>query len=268
MYRTFYLTNSLGNTWQLTDQSFKAFLNNPQGLGQSETLTTTIYGEVARVDDEEFAFPQVSGELLFYDDANSDRYQKYNNFARFISYTPLTLHYTIPTSPAETYTLPCYCVTISKSETGRNGILTCGVTFQGTDFWHGEEVTVTGTSSISLTNEGDYPVGFEITIEGTGMTEPYFTLTQDDIYGETKLLTETFTSIYINSNDTEQNMELESNGSVLANPLSYQDLSISNGSIYVTFLKLKRGTSTLDIGMTSGTLTGVTIKFTPRYRSV
>lgn len=178
------------------------------------------------------------------------------------------MYYTIPTNPTETYTLPCYCISVSKGETGRNGILNCAVTFQGLDFWHGEEVTATGTSTLSLTNEGDYPVGFEITIEGTSMTEPYFTLTQDDIYGEAKLLTEEFSSIYINSNDTEQEMVLESNGSVLSNPLSYQDLSISNGTIFVTFLKLARGTSTLDVGMTSGTLNSVTVKFTPRYRSV
>ena len=271
MYRQFYLTNAEGSVWQLTDQSFKAYLNAPQGLGQSETLVTTVYGDVARVNDEEYSFPQVTGEMLFYDDANSDRYQKYNDFARFISYKSLTLHYTIPTNPAETYTLPCYCTVISKGEVGRDGILTCAVTFQGLDFWRGAEVTVIGSTltSTTLVNDGDYPVGFNIRLAGS-MVEPYFTLSQDgEVYGEAKFLdSAAFDTVQVDSQDGQQKVVLTQGGSVVANPIAYQDLSISNGEIYVTFIKLARGVSTLDVGKSSGTLTSVTVTYTPRYRSV
>ena len=268
MYRKFTLTNSDGNVWTLTDQNFRVFLNDPQGLGLTDNLTVTTYGNVQRVDNELFTFPQVTGDVIFYDTSNADRYQKYNDFARFISHTPLTLSYEIPTATPEVYTLPCYVTQLQKGESKTDNLMTCPITIQGLDFWKGAEVTLTGSgTSYSITNGGDYEVGMEITITGTSMEEPYFTLTKGDIYGEAKL-TDTFDSVYINSNDTEQNMELESGGATISNPLSYQDLSISNGTIYVTFLKLARGTSTLNIGMTSGTLSGVTIKFTPRYRSV
>ena len=102
------------------------------------------------------------------------------------------------------------------------------------------------------------------------MSNPYITLTQDgEMYGEAKFIDSTaFDKVSVNSNDGKQEVALEQGGSVLPNPLSYQDLSISNGSIYVTFIKLARGTSTLAIGMDSGSITNVTIKFTPIYRSV
>ena len=102
------------------------------------------------------------------------------------------------------------------------------------------------------------------------MVNPYITLTQDnEMYGEAKFDDSTgFSKVFVNSRDGEQEVILEQGGSVLPNPLSYQDLSISNGAIYVTFVKLARGTSTLAIGMDSGSITGVTIKHTPLYRSV
>lgn len=268
MYRKFYLTNSEGTVWQLTDQSFKCFLNAPQGLGLNGTLGTTIFGSVGRVDTEAYSFPQVQGELVFCDGSNATRYQQYDDFARFITYTPLVLSYVIPTTPAETYTLPCYVTSLTKSESTVENLMFCPVTFQGTDFWNGAEVTVTGTTSLTLNNTGDYPIGFEIEISGS-MTNPYFIATQDDIYGEAKFTDATaFDNIKVNSKDAEQNVILSQSGSVLSNPLGYQDLSISNGQIYVTFIKLARGTSTLDIGMDSGNISGATVKFTPKFRSV
>ena len=119
-----------------------------------------------------------------------------------------------------------------------------------------------------MLNNGHIPCGFTIEITGTSRVNPYITLTQDgEMYGEAKF-DDTFSKVYVNSRDGEQEVILEQGGSVLPNPLSYQDLSISNGAIYVTFVKLARGTSTLAIGMDSGSITGVTIKHTPLYRSV
>lgn len=269
MFRKFYLKNSKAETWNFTDETFKVFLNSPQGLGISDTLTTTVYGNTARVDSEDYAFPTPSGEVLFYDDVNSDRYEKYNDFARFITHTPLTLYYTIPTSPNETYSLLCYVSSLTKTETGRDSILTCPIAFQGIDFWRGDEVTLTG-NPLTITNEGDYPVGFTIEINGSSMVDPFFTLEQDDLYGECKFLMDgtTLTKVTVNSNESEQNVILQNGGVTLANPLQYQDLSISNGEIYVTFIKLARGTSTLTVDKDGGTLGTITVKFTPRYRSV
>lgn len=275
MYRKFYLTNSEGTVWQLTDQSFKCFLNAPQGLGLNGTLGTTIFGSVGRVDTEAYSFPQVQGELVFCDGSNATRYQQYDNFARFITYTPLILSYVIPTTPAETYTLPCYVTSLTKSESTVENLMFCPVTFQGTDFWSGDEVTVTGTTSFTLNNTGDYPIGFEMTINstsvGTALKNPDITVEQDsEVYGEAKFISDDdkFTSVYVNSKDAEQNVVLTYDQVTFANPLGYQDLSITNGEIYVTFIKLARGTSTLSVSVASGTVGTSTIKFTPKFRSV
>lgn len=297
MYRKITLTNSIGQTWALTDESFiwyltehwpqadgtfKVFLNDPQGFGVTDNLTVTTFGNIQRVDDEQFNFPQVSGEILFYDDTNSERYFKYHYFCRFITHTPLTLTYELPIDLNKTpfplanysFTLPCYVTSLGKTETKRDGILTCPVTFQGLDFWKGEEETFTasgGNPIKAVTNNGDYEVGFEITINGTNMVNPYFTVEADgEVYGEARFITDTgVSSVYVNSNDTEQNVILMNGNVVLANPLSYQDLSITNGTIYVTFVKLKwASNSTITVGMDSGTLSDFTIKMTPRYRSV
>ena len=268
MIREFTLINSLNESWTFTEKTFKVFLNNPQGLGFTRTVTTVRYGNRQNLTDITDNFPQPSGDIFFYDSANGDRYTEYNLFCRFITYEPLKLVYTVPN--ISEFTLDCVVTSLTKTESKPNNVLTCPVVFQGLSFWKGTEVKQVGTaSSYTLTNFGDYPVGFEITIEGSPVN-PYVQLEQDsDLYGEAKFIDSTaFDSLYINSNDGEQNVILEQGGSVLPNPLSYQDLSISNGSIYVTFVKLARGETDLTIGMDSGSLTSVEIKFTPIYRSV
>lgn len=268
MVREFTLINSNNQSWTFTDQTFKVFLNNPSGLGFTRKATTVRYGNRQNLSDITDNFPQPTGEILFYDSANGDRYTEYNLFCRFITYEPLTLVYTVPS--VSQYSLDCIVINLAKTESKQDGMLRCPVTFQGLSFWKGAEVVKTGTSaSYTLTNTGDYPVGFEITIEGSPVN-PYVQLEQDsELYGEAKFIDSTaFDSLYINSNDGEQNVILEQGGSVLPNPLGYQDLSISNGSIYVAFVKLARGESDLTIGMDSGSLTSVEIRFTPLYRSV
>ena len=187
---------------------------------------------------------------------------------------PITLYYMIPVSYisgiANIYTLDCEVTEVQKTESKNDNILRSSIVFNGMEFYKGDPITVNGTgTSYTLTNDGDFPVGFEITVEGN-LTNPYVTLSQDgELYGEAKFDSETaFSSVYVNSNDGEQNVILEQGGAVIPNPLSYQDLSISNGSIYVTFVKLARGVSELSIGSESGTVSSVKIEFTPMYRSV
>ena len=281
MIRKFWITNGTKtggvlNEWHFTDQSFKCFLHNPSGLGFTKTLTTIRYGNRQNIVDMTDSFPSVQGELMFYDDDNSNRYEKYNDFVRFVSHSPLVFYYQLPYLDALNndiiYTLECDAVNLQKTETKTDGVLTCGITFTGLGFWQGTKVSASGSgATYTLTNPGDFPVGFEITITGTSMENPYFTLEQDsEMYGEAKFYdgSNLFNKVYVDSIDGEQNVELEQGGSVLPNPLSYQDLSISNGSIYVTFVKLARGQSTLTIGMDSGSITSVSISFTPIYRSV
>ena len=271
MIRKFTLTNSKGTTWSFNGRStIKSFMQNPEGLGFASSLNVTRYGEKANITSQEYDLPRVKAEVVFWDVQNANRYKTYNDFLAFIMNTPLVLTYRLPLSTPVDYKLDCYVMSISKTETGRDNCLTCEIEFQGLSFWKGATVTQTGSSTTyTVTNGGDCPVGFEIDIKGS-LTNPYFTLTQDnELYGECKFDDLTgFDEIYVDSNDGEQNVILKQGGSVLANPLSYQDLSISNGAIYVTFCKLARGTSTLIVGYDSGSLTSVDIEFTPIYRSV
>ena len=270
--REFWLKNSKSsdNLYYFQNGTVKVFLNNPTGLGMSQSLTTTQYADVLTgVSSQNFA--QVGGEVLFWNDSNATKYDNYNKFVEFLTHTPLTLFYQIPTSPAQTYSMDVEVLSLDKTEVKTDGLLRCNFSLQGLSRWQGAEVTKTGTaSSYSITNNGHLPCGFTIEINGTSMKNPYITLTQDnEMYGEAKFDDSTgFSKVFVNSRDGEQEVILEQGGSVLPNPLSYQDLSISNGAIYVTFVKLARGTSTLAIGMDSGSITGVTIKHTPLYRSV
>ncbi len=267
IYRKFWIINSKGERWDLTEHDLLTFLNNPAGLGLKKTIDSVRYGERAVKTSETYDIPAPSGELLFYDAANMDRYHMYNLFCRFIVNTPLVLHYKTPNN---LFTLECEVSDLQKTETKDDNIMRCNVTFTGLGFWKGETLTLTGTSNTyTIENDSDFPVGFEITVEGS-LTNPYFTLEQDgELYGEAKFDDATaFSSVYVNSNDGEQNVELMQGTSVIPNPLSYQDLSISNGSIYVTFVKLARGESTLTIGMDSGSISKVTVVYTPQYRSV
>jgi len=273
-YRKFWLVNGNGEKWNLTEKEIKSFLNNPSGLGFRKSIEITRYGERANKINEVYDFPQPQGELLFYDSVNSSRYDKYYEFTRFVMNQPITLYYQIPVSYnsmiADTYKLDCEVTELQKTESKPDRIMTTQIVFSGLGFYEGEEIEINGTgTTYTIENKGDFPVGFEITLEGSLMN-PYITLSQDgEMYGEAKFDdTTAFSSVYVDSKDGEQNVVLKQSGSILPNPLSYQDLSISNGSIYVTFVKLLRGVTELTIGRRSGSLTGVKIKYSPKYRSV
>lgn len=269
MYRKFQLENSKGQLWDLTDHLVHSFLSDPTGLGFQQTITTVQYGNTLNVVTSNTNFPSVGGDILFYDSSNMDKYLMYEEFVEFCTHTPLILKYAKP-GTNNIYYLKCEVTNLTKTEVKTDHLLTCPVTFQGLSMWEGDEVSINDTEdTYTLKNNGHFPVGFEITIEGS-LTNPYVLLEQDEeLYGEAKFDDSTaFDSVYVNSKDGEQNVILEQGGSVLPNPLSYQDLSISNGSIYVTFVKLARGTSELTIGMDSGSITNVTIKYSPQYRSV
>lgn len=268
MIRKFGFKNGDGQHWYLTEKTFKCFLDNPQGLGFTKSIEVTRYGESANLVSENYSFPVINGDILFYDSENVTRYALYNEFVRFIMVKPLTFIYQ---TPIETYSLKCEITSLQKTESKTDRMLTCPIQISGLEFFNGEEVEIQGTGgTFTIENNSDFAVGFEITIEGGVLTNPYFTLSQNgEIYGEAKFFDSAyFSSVYVNSNDGKQDAILMRGSSVLPNPLSYQDLSIANGSIYVTFVKLARGVSELTVGAESGTIRNVNIKFTPKYRSV
>ncbi len=278
MIRRFILYNSKNQSWTFTDTDFKCFLSSPQGLGLNRNVVTTRYGYAQELSDIVETFPTPSGELKFYDTANESRYEKYNQFCRFIANEPLYLEYILPTTGSEaskTFRIKCVVSSLGKTESEENGVLSCPIQFCGLSFYEGMAIAMNGAStgttvSLSLTNDSDFPVGVHFIASGTDMMNPSLTFTQDnEVYGEAKFIDSNgFSEVTIDSNDSRQRLELKQGGSVVANPLSYQDLSISNGSIYVTFVKLARGTSRLKYSVDSGSISSVGASFTPLYRSV
>lgn len=269
MIRQFTLINSKNETWTFTDKDFKCFLSNPQGLGFSRTISTNRYGSVLQLEDVTDAFPNPTGEIIFYDDSNVTRYEKYNEFCRFIASEPLVLTYTLPNGTE--YTLDCIVSSLGKTEGTTEKTLSCPIQFYGLSFYKGATVTTRSQSpTFTVANDSDVPVGLKLVIDGS-LLNPYIKFSQDgNLYGEAKFLDEynQFSQISLNSVDGEEELILKQNNVAVANPLSYQDLSISNGSIYVTFVRLARGNTQIEVGVDSGTIGNITATITPIYRSV
>lgn len=266
MVRQFYLENSLGKKYQLTNKNFKQFLSEPEGLGFVKSLTTLRLGDDELITNEQYSMPSVSGNILFYDKVEK-AYQDYLDFINFARYTPLKLYY-LPPNLLFPYYIECSLVQLDKGEYSTNGYLACPISIYGNTLWQNsqESSLVAGNiedddgkyydlvrpyhysgfslNQIVINNSGDIPVGFILEITGD-VTNPRLTATQDGTtYGLLKLNGQ-FDYIQINSNDLNEAIYLEKDGTVVANPLSYQDLSIADGIASVTFFKLKVGTTYL-----------------------
>ena len=77
-----------------------------------------------------------------------------------------------------------------------------------------------------------------------------YNIPDNEQYGAAKILG-TYSYVRVDSDDTAEEIHLERNGSVIANAINYQDLTVgSPQQVYVTFLKIQPGTSTLmfDLG--------------------
>ena len=289
MYRQFYIENGLGDKYYLTNKNFKHFLSDPQGLGFQKTVNGYTLGNVTKVTSSSYNFMTISGELLFYSE-RENAYQEYFNFVNFISFEPLQLFYL----PPNTLT-PYYCdielTQADKSEYNKDGMLHVPLSMQMTSRWLSSEETVielsktligdgkhydlerpyyyagNSLSEVSITNTGSEEIGMIIEIDGD-ITNPQWTFTQNSVvYGSCKI-NGTYDYVKVNSQDGEQNIYLENDGSIIANPTVYQDLSISGGVL--TFIKLKTGTSIFSF--TSGNIDDfngtIKIRFSNSYVSV
>lgn len=266
MARQFYLENSLGKKYELTNKNFKQFLNEPEGLGFSKNLNVLRIGNDELITDEQYSMPSISGEVLFYDNLEN-AYQDYLEFINFVRYSPLKLYY-LPPNMLFPYYIECSITQVDKSEYQRVGYLSCPVTFYGYTLWqNSQESTLTvgnseskdgkyyelirpyhypgnSLNSIEINNTGDVPIGFVFEVVGS-VTNPRLIASQNGVvYGQLKL-NGTFDYIRVDSNDLTESIYLENNGTVITNPLSYQDLSIADGVSDITFFKLKIGESKL-----------------------
>lgn len=263
-YRKFWLINSLGNRYDLTEHN-SAFLYMPEGLGFQRQYTSLMIGNSELVTSMQFVMTDIKGELLFNFGSNGDDYNEYQNFIQFSKYKPLELHYQTP-NELKSYYCDILFIQADKSEISyEDGMLHVPFVFHRLTQWLDDEaynVTLyntpteegkyyelirpyhyAGTSLSSGTpiyNNGTDDVGFILTVNGE-VQNLQFTLTQNgEVYGICKI-NGTYDFVQIDSVERTENIYLERNGSVIANPEQYQDLTIRNGASYLTWTKFKVG---------------------------
>lgn len=271
MIRKFWLENGLGDTYEFTEENSNIFLNDPQGLGFVKNIATERLGDTEYVTAMYYNMPSPSGELLFYN-KREQGYQDYDEFIDFIMIEPLRLYY-LPPNTLSPYYIECQIVQLDKSEYDEDGIMRCPISFVGTSMWLNSSETVISVDNtqeadgkyyelvrpyhysgealknIVINVVGNLPADFELEVYGEVENPVLTAMKGDTIYGVIKL-DGTFSSndptkpsIYINTNSASEQLILRQGDSVLANPLSYQDLSIADGIASLTFFKLVVGQS-------------------------
>lgn len=289
MYRKFWFINSLNEKYELTNRNSKIFLNAPTGLGFSKQFITTRYRSFERVLNVEYNMPTPSGELLFYERGNNVIYQDYQDFIQFIKHRPLKFYYQLPNS-FDSYYIDCEIAQIDKSEIGTDTILHCPIIIKGNSFWknakenelvvsqeiEGDAKTYPYTypytyggnsfSHIDISSNGTLESGFEFIIEHE-VSNPTLSLYQNNVkYGEIKI-NGTYDRVIVNTKDGEQSIYLEYQGSVIANPTSYFDLS-GNGDYITPFPKLNVGNSVLTFSYGGEYEDEIKIRWNDIYSSV
>lgn len=292
LYRKFKLVNANNNEFTLTEQNFKVFANDPNGLGFSKSISTLRLGDEELLLYSLVNLDNINFELLFYDDKLSDKYQKYVEFMQFISFKPLYLYYQRPNG-FEWYRRKIEIVSLSKSEVSfEDSMLHCNLVMKTLGFWEddiAEEIVLekqeqqgkiypitypftyggNSFSGVDLISKGLLDTPLEIQINGTSEDAEWIIYdNNDNIYGRAKF-NGTFDAIYVNSRESEEEIKLLYNGTFVDNPLSYQDLTVgSPNQIYITFLKLKVGRSKISFNFDLSFEGNVVIKWRNRYVSV
>lgn len=288
--RKFWLVNSLNEVYNLSQD--KIFFYQPKGLGFGVDYASQKLGNSELLLSNSYSLDDVGGELLFMQDTLEEKYQKYKEFINFIVRKPLELHYQMPGSNEDYYSNVLF-IQADKEEVKEDGILRIPCVFHRTTEWLTTKDYVLTLTNTALENGKEYPLvrpyhyagssltntkienkgtsdtGFSFSIDGR-VENPQFTLSQNgEVYGICKL-DGTFDFVQIDSNDLTESIYLEYNGAFLSNPHSYQDFSIRNGISYLTWCKLKVGTSVFVFNCSNiDTFNGkITIIFKNSYVSV
>lgn len=293
MSRRFYFMNSLNKEpYELTDQNFKVFLNEPKGLGFRKSLSTIRVGDKESVVSSSFNMPEPSGELIFYD---YDRdYQDYQDFIEYISHTPLRF-YNIPDNSVTAYYIECEVIEVKKTERKPDDmVMRCPISIKGLSLWLNEtESSVTlrnniegdgkhyplerpyyypgnDLSSFEINNVGNLSTGFKMEINGR-VENPILSAYSVDgaRYGAVRINGE-YTYILFNTENDENAIYLERDGVTIANPANNFDFTIRDGVSDIPFFKLKVGKTIMqftcsDIASFDGS---ITISWSAKYSSV
>lgn len=125
--RKFALYNCNGECYNLNDLKF--FMYSPSDLGFKRDTNFIQIGSYFKPYNDNIKQPAPKGVIRFKD---PDAYEKYYQFSRFISKTPLTLKYT---PGSTTYCLECIISELDKKEIEGSG-LHCEIKFVGLGYWY------------------------------------------------------------------------------------------------------------------------------------
>lgn len=274
--RNFWLTNADDVRFELKGRNIAntiSFLHEPEGLGYTVGLSTVKLGNTDIILSEQYSLPPAAGDLIFIGSV-PDMYQQYQNLLTFLARRPITLHY-LPPNTNESYRCLVRVTSLEKTEvSAEDGCLHCPIQFYRQSMWFNDNPNIldvrneigegksypldrpysygaVGLENIRVVNNGMTDTSIKIEIFGA-VTDPEWKLFDEnnEQYGAAKILG-TYSYVRVDSDDTAEEIHLERNGSVIANAINYQDLTVgSPQQVYVTFLKIQPGTSTLmfDLG--------------------
>lgn len=274
--RNFWLTNADDNKYELRDLNVNnttTFLHSPEGLGYSVNLTTVKLGNTDIIMSEQYNLGSFAGDLIFFGTV-PEMYQQYQNLLSFLSKRPITLHY-LPPNTDDSYRCLVRVVSVEKTEVNaEDGVMHCPIQMYRQGMWYQDEPNQLEVSNdiaegkqypldrpysygalslenIQMTNNGMTDTGIKVEIFGS-VTDPEWSLFNNEgvQYGAAKILG-TYDYVRVDSDDLSEEIHLELGGSSIANAINYQDLTVgSPQQVYVTFLKLRPGKSTLmfDLG--------------------
>lgn len=270
------------------------YLASPTGLGLNASISTITIGERDSVVSKKYAHQNISGKLYFVNKDNDKCYELYSEFLEFIRFGGLNFYYR-PANASGFYFCEVEITNLSKSETeSSSNALVCDISFFCISRWLDENAGRTsfdgnvsptdgkhydlvrdyyygGTNfeNMELNNAGYLDVGFEIKMEGE-CEDPCFYIFQEGKnvpYGKCKFIGH-YGYVYVNSKDGEEEIRLErTDGSVVENPVSYQDMSLADGEADITFVKLKTGNSYLKV-MSENFTGSVEVSWNNTYMSV
>lgn len=274
--RNFWLTNADDVRFDLKGRNTAntiSFLHEPEGLGYTVGLSTVKLGNTDIILSEQYSLPPAAGDLIFIGSV-PDMYQQYQNLLTFLARRPITLHY-LPPNTNESYRCLVRVTSLEKTEVNaEDGCLHCPIQFYRQSMWFNDNPNIldvrneigegksypldrpysygaVGLENIRVVNNGMTDTSIKIEIFGA-VTDPEWKLFDEnnEQYGAAEILG-TYSYVRVDSDDTAEEIHLERNGSVIANAINYQDLTVgSPQQVYVTFLKIQPGTSTLmfDLG--------------------
>lgn len=292
--REFWLENQDGDIVRFTEEDSLTFFENPQGLGFDIAYGGFRLGNAEVVNYQQYALLDIQGTLNFRGNSRAEIYQQYFDFVTFISKNVLLkLHYRTPNS-FESFYRYVFVKSLNKTEIANNRyLLQCPIVFSSQTFWRSDAQNiliasdqVTGESKryllqrpysyasnqlndMKVINRGNTETALKVTINGMSVN-PTLTAFDNRLikYGQMKMLG-TFDKVIVDSDDLNENIQLMQDDAWLVAPYSYQDLSIgSPNEVYVTFIKLKPGQSTLTFGSDEPFEGTVVLEWSDSYVSI